>query len=130
MSLKWWGALAILTCALVLPARAQQGNTVMFHGTGAPTGTCAFIFLYTDDSTGNLYNCLTGTWHLSGSGGTTSAPNVPYYYLMPASTGCGSLTNCTAIFADGAVINDGTTTSTTTVTCPNSDCNFTQADVG
>lgn len=59
----------IILVLLCIRTSAQQGNTVSFHGTGAPTGSCAFIFLYTDDSTGNLYNCQTSSWHLSSGGG-------------------------------------------------------------
>ena len=125
----WW--LALLAMALPSLAHAQAGNTVMFHGTGAPTGTCAYIFLYTDDATGNLWNCKTGVWSQAGSGGGGGSPGTtPNQSAWYVSRNCGSQTNCTTIKGDGRYVVDATSNSSTTITCPNNDCNFTQADVG
>ena len=57
----------------------------------------------------------------------TIGPNQNASYV---STKCGTQTNCTTVHADAQYVTDATSNSTTTVTCPNSDCNFTSADVG
>lgn len=54
--------------ALVTIASAQTGNTVMRPFTGSPTGSCSFIQLALDQSTGNLWDCLTGNWNKVGPG--------------------------------------------------------------
>jgi hypothetical protein len=46
------------------------------------------------------------------------------------SRNCGAQVNCSQIKADGRYVVDATSTSTTTVTCPNNDCNFSAGDVG
>jgi hypothetical protein len=66
---------------------------------------------------------------LLNSGGSASplvSPNLSPWYASP---NCGTQLNCTTINANGHFVIDATSTSTTTVTCPNSDCNFTGTDV-
>ena len=66
-------------------------------------------------------------WTSSG-GGASPGSITKTYNLSP---NCGGATNCTTINADAQVIPDATTTlNNSTITCPNSDCNFTAADVG
>lgn len=62
----------------------------------------------------------------SGSSSAT-APNTPTWIV---SSTCGGQSNCTQVYSDGKVVLDATSNSTTTITCSNSDCNFTSADVG
>ena len=55
---------------------AQAGNTVTITASGAPTGSCSYIFQYIDSATGTQYNCKAGAWNAiggSGSGTTTIA---------------------------------------------------------
>lgn len=56
---------------LLAPAAcfAQQGNTVSITGSGAPTGSCSYIFRYIDSSAGTEYNCKAGAWNSVGGGG-------------------------------------------------------------
>lgn len=44
-----------------------QANTVIRQFAGAPTGSCSFIMLAVDSTTGNLYNCFAGSWTPSGT---------------------------------------------------------------
>lgn len=70
--------LAMLTGA----AFAQQGNTLMLTGAGAPTGNCAFMFLYTNSTNADLYNCLNGSWNKvtsAGGGGNVSTTQTNVY---------------------------------------------------
>lgn len=62
-----------------------------------------------------------------GGSGSTSAIDNNAWYL---SQNCNGQARCTQIKGDLKYITDGTSNSTTTFTCPNSDCNFAQSDVG
>jgi hypothetical protein len=71
-----------------------------------------------------------GPWQFGGGSGTSSiasALNNNVWNLSPSS--CGTAVNCTQINANGHVVTDVTTNSTTTVTCSNNDCNFTSNDI-
>jgi hypothetical protein len=60
--------------------------------------------------------------------GAFASAQVPEWVL---SKNCGGVfSNCTQVHGDGQYVTDATSTSTTTVTCPNSDCNFVAGDVG
>ena len=61
---------------LLVPAISHAQNTITLQGSGAPTGSCAFIQFYIDSATGNLYDCKAGAWNLTGSGGSGTA-NIP-----------------------------------------------------
>lgn len=63
---------------------------------------------------------------INGAGGSF-APSTNSWALAQ---NCAGITNCTQIFGDTQTVFDATLNGTTTITCPNSDCNFTQADVG
>ena len=65
-------AIALLL-GLTIPAQGQ-GNTVLLLFPGVPTGSCAFIMLAIDNSTGILYDCDGGAWNEVGPGaaGATS----------------------------------------------------------
>lgn len=63
-----------LLLGLSVPAQAGNGNTVLLLFPGVPTGSCAFIMLAIDNSTGILYDCDGGSWNEVGPGvaGATS----------------------------------------------------------
>lgn len=96
---KW-----LLFAALLLaPALARaQGNTVTLAGTGAPSGSCAFIMLYINNSTGDMYNCWLGTWQLLATGGGGG---------ISGSGTANTLTKWTAaaIIGDSQITDDGAT---------------------
>ena len=62
-----------LLLGISLPAWGQ-GNTVTLLFPGVPSGSCAFIMLAIDESTGILYDCDGGAWNEVGPGaaGATS----------------------------------------------------------
>lgn len=54
-------------------ARAQNGNTVIIQFPGVPTGTCSFVQIAVNMSTGDFYDCKSGAWFkvISVAGGVT-----------------------------------------------------------
>jgi hypothetical protein len=66
----------LLIFALLMASRAfaQQGNTITIMGSGAPAGSCSFIFRYIDSTNNNLYFCSNGSWVLANGGGGGGAP--------------------------------------------------------
>jgi hypothetical protein len=101
------------------------------YSTNGFTDFCADLTTYTSGtfqltiSTG-LQQVLS-TVTVNGSGSSAAALNNNVWNLSPSS--CAGAINCTQINANGHVVTDVTSTSTTTVTCPNSDCNFTGTDI-
>lgn len=77
--------------------------------------------------TGAVVNLSSAISNQAASIGIT--PAVPSVNRWNLSFNCGTAPNCTSIFADGQSVVDATSNSTTTVTCPNSDCNFTGTDI-
>ena len=80
---------------------------------------------------------VTGTAPVQSSGGATPAISLttpfqqsiaPNQNAIYASPNCGTQPNCVTVYDDGHSVGDATSNSTTTVTCPNSDCNFTGTD--
>lgn len=59
--------LSIAALLLLSVAAFGQANTVTRQFAGAPTGSCSFIMLAIDSTTGNLYNCFNGSWTPSGT---------------------------------------------------------------
>ena len=54
---------------------AQSGNTIMLQFAGVPSGTCVWIMLAQNATTGDMYNCTAaGTWQLIGSSGGGNIP--------------------------------------------------------
>lgn len=108
---------------LFLPSlcHAQQGNTISFTGSGAPTGSCSYIFQYIDSATGNQYNCLAGAWHLIAGGGgsgtvtTTGSPASGQCTSMSGATSITSTANCT-LDSSGNITASGTVTAAAFVT--------------
>src|SRR5438552_5030080 len=84
--------LLIILALLTGSALAQQGNTITIEGSGAPVGSCSFIFRYIDTAANNLYFCSNGTWAAAGgatglpAGGTTPA-GVPQFVTETPSGG-------------------------------------------
>ena len=73
-------ALALLL-GLSLPAQGQ-GNTVLLLFPGVPTGSCAFIMLAIDNSTGILYDCDGGAWNEVGPGAAVATFPVSLILIM------------------------------------------------
>lgn len=74
--------LLLILTLLTGAAFAQQGNTLMLTGAGAPSGNCAFMFIYTNTSNGDFYNCLNGSWNKVtsvGGGGNVSTTQTNVY---------------------------------------------------
>lgn len=90
----------LLALFLMLPTLlAAQGNVVMTHGTGAPSGACAFVRQYIDDSSGDFYICWLGTWTLSGGGsGITGSLTSGYF---PYASGAHAISNSNAFYDSG-----------------------------
>lgn len=74
-----------------------------------------------------LLSCGRAQAQVNTGGGSVSLPTTLSAQL---SRNCGSFTSpqCIQINANGHYVIDATSNSTTTVTCPNSDCNFTSND--
>lgn len=52
----------------------------------------------------------------------------PNQNVIYASPNCGTQANCVTVYDDGHSVGDATSNSSTTITCPNDDCNFTSTD--
>ncbi len=143
-------ALLLLPCTLW----GQDSSNTVLLSNGTPTGACPARKLNVDYLNSLLYFCSNSVWVLTtgGSGGTpafsaiTAGTNTNALLVGTAGTfgptGTGIISS-TSIYrggiyandygakADGQVIYDATTTNgSATITCPNSNCNFTAADVG
>lgn len=53
-----------------------DSNAVIRFFLGAPTGACSSITFGINSITGDLYDCLSGVWHLIGGGGTGTVTSV------------------------------------------------------
>lgn len=64
--------LAFQVGLLAQSSMSNVGNTQMLHGAGPPSGTCLVNQVYTNDSTGDFYNCQLGVWtsHVGPTGPT------------------------------------------------------------
>jgi hypothetical protein len=62
-------ALGLLLMALIAAPVSRAQNTTTLKGSGAPAGSCSFVLFYIDTSTGNFWDCPSGTWTQAGSGG-------------------------------------------------------------
>src|SRR5208337_3055295 len=72
-------------------AYGQGANTVTINFPGVPSGACSFIMYGINGATGDLYDCLSGSWHnvgvTSGTGTVTSVSGLtPLFTVANAST--------------------------------------------
>lgn len=112
----------------VVLAAVCHGQGGIIHGNGdprtlTPTPNCASSRFYVDDSTGVMYQANTGSpcvWSPAGGQGTF----VPF-------VGGPIYASAYGVHADTVSIHDASTTNgSAVITCPNSDCQFSAADVG
>ena len=96
--------LLTFACLLIAPlAHAQFGNTTTIPASGAPAGSCGPLLFYVNTANGDLYDCLTGSWHAigGGGGGTGTVTSVTF-------TGDGTILSATP---SAAVTTSGTVTA-------------------
>src|ERR1700727_3039281 len=68
----------LMFMAVASLAHAQAGNTLTTTGSGAPTGTCAFLQFYVTVARA-LYDCAGSSWNAvsgGGGGGTVTSVSV------------------------------------------------------
>lgn len=81
----------LLFLLVPLAAHAQLGNVVLHHFPGVPAGACGRNQFAVNDATGDLYNCLNGAWHATGT--SISTP------VSLANGGTGSSSPCSTLNA-------------------------------
>lgn len=111
----------LLTCPAIAQIRIELP---------CPTSTDVLPFGQTVNNLTGAYRqwaCVDFSGNVNLQGTNVAASTNGSYFL---STACQGATNCTQIFGDTKAIFDGSTTSSTVITCPSNDCNFTSADVG
>ena len=125
---------------LAAAAQAQVNNPGVRYVSSAPSGACSQSPpVQVLNSSGAIYTCNNGTWATSGDGSGTVSPGRAGqlgYYSADGSTIGGITTNIVyatayGVKADGVSIHDASTSNgSPIVTCPNSDCHFSSADIG
>lgn len=78
--------IAGLWLALQAIAGAQTGNTVIRTFAGAPTGSCSSVMVAVNGSSGNFFDCLSGTWHNVAAGGSGTVTSFSAGNLSPLFT--------------------------------------------
>ncbi len=105
--------LLTLACLLMAPlAHAQFGNTTTVPASGAPAGSCGPLLFYVNTANGDLYDCLTGSWHAIGGGGgsgtvtnvATTSPITGGPITTTGTIACATCTTSAAALTSGDVL--------------------------
>lgn len=120
---KWLTIILLLLTSAGIACAQSSFPPTIYQNQGSNLGVASKF----NCSTGTTCTLAGGTVAITSSGGGAVAPNQNVVYASP---NCGSQPNCSFVNADAHFVADASTTSTgTTITCPNSDCDFTGTDV-
>jgi hypothetical protein len=97
----------------------------LYYQGGTPAGGGCNTTEFAYNFSGSIFICVNNVWTQATMNASSGSGPQQAWYL---SRNCGNATNCSKVFADGHYVIDATSNSTSTITCPNSDCNFTSTD--